>query len=40
MPRLFGVGFAPRPGRDVVIRAAYEDAQLEWESLGVELDMR
>ncbi|KAH8834977.1 cytochrome P450 [Flagelloscypha sp. PMI_526] len=40
-PKLYGIGFAPRSERhQVIIRKAFEDAQVEWSVLGLEDDVR
>ncbi|KAH9941438.1 cytochrome P450 [Amylocystis lapponica] len=40
LPRLFGVAFSVREGREKVVKSAYEEAQTEWEGLGFHVDER
>lgn len=40
-PRAFSVGFSARSAeRAAIIRSAYEDAQIEFEALGLAVDER
>ena len=40
LPRPFGVAFAPRAGREEIMKLAYDDAQREWEIMGLPVDVR
>ncbi|KAH9919346.1 cytochrome P450 [Amylocystis lapponica] len=40
LPHLFGVAFTPREGRGSIVKTAYDEAQIELEMMGLEVDER
>lgn len=41
VPRIFPVSFKPRsPGREELVKRAFQEAQMAWDVLGLDRDQR